>query len=100
MPAHAPSVTTPVPAHPQLVIITTPLSDRCDGPVTVEYRAYNYRRVRTGKIVRADGCGLFDLTAVVVLGWYAWQWALIDELKSWIHGKQIDWSTKVYILCT
>ncbi len=88
MPSHAPSPTSsssptssppsglgaseiqPLSAtHPQLSILSTPLTSDPDGPIHVEYRVYNYRRLPSGRVNRGDGWGLMDFLWGVGLIW-------------------------------
>ena len=59
----------PLPLHSQLAILTTPLTAEPDGPKHVEYRVYNYRRLRTGRIVRGDGLGVGAAVCIAALAW-------------------------------
>lgn len=55
-----PNHVVPLPEHPQLEIIRTPLSER-PGDEVVEYRVYNFRIWRDGTVVRGDRNTLGDL---------------------------------------
>lgn len=68
----APVESRPLPLHPQLSIISTPLTTALNGPIHVEYRVYNHKRLRSGRVVRGDGRGLLDLVFMSGLMWSLW----------------------------
>jgi len=99
MPSHNPDPSTspsypptfcagvrPLRDHQQLSILTRPFTTDPGGPVHVEYRVYNHRRLRSGRDVRGDGWGFGDLIWVVGLVWWfqkAVLWTLIAHEGHW-----------------
>lgn len=58
----------PLALHPQFEVITVPSAS--DGSLTsgaTEYRVYNFRRWRTGRIVRGDGWGGLEVACITLL---------------------------------
>lgn len=70
-----PNHVIPLPRHPQLEIIRTPLSDR-HGDEVVEYRVYNFKIWQDGTVVRGDQSVLGDVVWVVVLAILCRYWNL------------------------
>jgi phosphatidylinositol glycan class H protein len=80
----APLVTNvqPLAQHPQLQVIQSPLSFHSESSGThIEYRAYNYRYLPSGRLVRGDGWNIWAIMLSLALGWLIWGEAIEGKLS-------------------
>jgi hypothetical protein len=91
-----PTTTQPVPAHPQLCILRTPLTSGTTTRVSAqhrlsdhtEYRIHNWRKLPSGRVVRGDGAGPVVALWALALGWmymaYQRRGAVLRVVSGWM----------------
>ncbi|WRT69292.1 uncharacterized protein IL334_006276 [Kwoniella shivajii] len=90
------TITRPLVNHPQLEIISTPVTiglvdnetNSSDTLLQVEYRVYNYKQLDGGRIIRGDGWNLLTILVFIGLTWTAWSRAQWNGALAWQWSEQ------------
>ncbi|WVQ63664.1 uncharacterized protein L199_001817 [Kwoniella botswanensis] len=95
-PHHARTITRPLVDHPQLDIVKTQLGPSADNN-HVEYRVFNFHRLKNGKKSRGDGWGLRDLVIVSIWVCFGWKQSLWPDFQALLAGRHLYWDEQMLI---